>query len=152
MMKKDVSCSDVTLNNDKQKIKENKSNGVDNGHKEDFERGCVKCKINQENSTLIEVMHEKLFSELKNDLFNLIVKSDEEKYESDEKACLAIDNMDKIVHERHNIETMKCGNVGGYIKGKDIAERMKKKIKNKKEEVEQILKEKEKKKVKLTIF
>ena len=77
MMKKDVSCSAVTPNDDKQKIKANKSNGADNEHEEDFEKGCVKCEIIQENSSLTEAMHETLVSRLKKDLFNLSVKSDE---------------------------------------------------------------------------
>ena len=44
--------------------------------------------------------------------------------------------MGKIIDERCDIETMNGCYVGGYIKGKDVAERMKKKIKSKEEEAE----------------
>ena len=90
------------------------------------EKECVKCKITQENSALTEATYEMLVLELKYDFYSLTVKSDDEECESEEKEQEAIDNDRKITHERHNVETMKSGYVRGCIKGKDIAERMKK--------------------------
>ena len=55
----------VTSNDNNKKIKVNKSNVDESKHEEDFEKGCAKCKINQENSSFTEVMHETLVSKLK---------------------------------------------------------------------------------------
>ena len=53
--------------------------------------------------------------------------------------------MGKIIDERHNIENMKSGYVGGCIKGKDIVEIMTEKLKSKEEEVKQKLNDKREK-------
>ena len=50
------------------------------------EKECEKCKFTQENSALTEVMCEILVSELKDDLYCLIDKSEDEDYECDEKS------------------------------------------------------------------
>ena len=60
--------------------------------------------------------------------------------------------MGETIDERHNVENMKSGYVGGCIVGKDVAETMTEKLKSKEEEVKKIVKDKEKKKVKLTII
>ena len=125
-----------------QEIKVNKINVDENEHDEDVEKECAQCKINQESSSFMEAMHERMVSELKKELFNMTFKRDEEEFESHEEACLAIDNMGEIIDERCVIETMKRCYAEGCIKGKDVAERMKKKMKSKEEEVEQTLKEK----------
>ena len=102
------------------------------------EKECVKCEIIKEHSALMEVLHEMLVSELKDDLISIRIRSDDEEHKSDEKACEAIENSRKIMQERHNIEKMKSGYVGGHVKGKDIAETMKEKLKRKEEEVKNI--------------
>ena len=76
-------------------------------------------------------MCETLVSELKKELFNLTVESDEEEYKNDEEAYLAIDKIVKTTDDRFNIDAMADGYVGGCIKGKDVSERIKKKIKSK---------------------
>ena len=63
-----------------QEIKVNKINVDENEHNEDDEKECAKCKINQENSTFTEAMHQITVSELKKELLNLTVKSDEEEF------------------------------------------------------------------------
>ena len=49
----------------------------------------------QKNSDLTEVLYEMLVTKLKQDHFRLIVQSDEEDYESDEKAYEAMYNHGK---------------------------------------------------------
>ena len=56
--------------------------------------------------------------------------------------CEGIDNHRKIIDERHNVENMKSGYVGGCIVGKDVAETMTEKLKSKDEEVKKMLKDK----------
>ena len=52
-----------------------------------------------ENSALMEVLHDVLVTELKEDLIILTVKSDDVEYESHEKAHLAIDNIEKEIEK-----------------------------------------------------
>ena len=106
------------------------------------EKECVKCKIIQENSALMEVMYEMLVSDLKSDFLSLTVQSDDEDFESEEKVHEGIDNHPKIIDERHDIENIKSGYVGGCIMGKDIEEIMTETLKSKEEEVKKILKDK----------
>ena len=74
------------MNEDNQNKKATKSNGADNEHEKMNKKECVKCKIIQKNSTLTEFMHEMLVSHLKSDLFSWTVQSDDEDFESEEKA------------------------------------------------------------------
>ena len=132
-MIKDVVCSSVTSNDNKQKIKVIKSNAHESEHKEacvvaecegelkheskvvegvkilqqDVEKGCVKCKINQEKSRFTEVVHETAVSELKEELFKAMFKSKEDEHESREEACLGIDEMHKNLEDACDIEELK---------------------------------------------
>lgn len=81
-------------------------------------------------------MHKTLVSELKEELFKVMFNSHEEEHESHEEAHLGIYNMYGIIEDIFNIEAMKDCYVGGHIKGKDITEELKKKVKCKEEEVE----------------
>ena len=87
-------------------------------------------------------MCEILVSELKKELFNLTLKSDEEECKNNEAAYLAIHKMGKKIDDRFNIDVMVDGYVGECVKGKDISERIKKKSKSKEDEVKIMLKEK----------
>ena len=87
-------------------------------------------------------MHEVLVSELKDDLHSLVGKSDDEDYESEEKAHETLENNREIIDDKCNVEHMKRGYVGGRIKGQDVAEIMTEKLKSKEEEVNKMLKDK----------
>ena len=129
-------------NDENQEFKVIKSIVYENEKEEDVEKECMKCKTNKEISSCIEAMHETLVSELKKELFTLTVKSDEEEHENDEEAYLATDKMGKTIDDRFNIDAMEDGYAGGCVKGKDISEIIKKKMKSKEEEVKSMLKEK----------
>ena len=94
-----------------------------------------KVQTNKEISSCIEATYETLVSELKKELFNLIVKSDEEEYENDEEAYLVIDKLGKMIDDRFKIDAMADGYVGWCVKGKDVSEINKNKIKSKEEDV-----------------
>ena len=57
---------------------------------QDIKKGHVKWKINQVKNRFTEAMHETVVSELKEELFKAMFKSQEESHESKEKACLGI--------------------------------------------------------------
>ena len=60
-------------------------------------------------------------------------KSQEKECDSQEEANLGIDNMHKIMDNTFDIEAIKDCYVGGFIKGKDITEELRKKVKSKEE-------------------
>ena len=84
-------------------------------------------------------MHEILVSELKEELGVEMFKNQEEEYESQEEANLGIDNMHEIIENAFDVEALKDCYVGGFVKGKDIREELKKKAKCEEEEVERKL-------------
>ena len=116
--------------------------------KQDVEKGCAKCKMNQENSRFTEAMCETLVSELKEEWFSMMFKIQEEARESKEEACLGTDDKHKRMEDAFDIKAIEDCHEGDFIQGKKISEELKKKVKHREEEVErkvEVEREREKK-------
>ena len=104
------------------------------------EKEHEKRKVAWENSALTEVMHEMLVSELKNDLYFLTDKTEDDDYEFGRKAQEAMESNRKCIDKKCNIKSMNRGHVGGRIKDQDIAEIMSAKLKSKEVKVKKNIK------------
>ena len=99
--------------------------------KQEIEKGCVKCEKLQKNSTCIEVMHETLVSELKDEMCRVMYNSKEENY-------LEVDDMQKQIEENFEMEDTEEFYEGRdkFIQVKEIVEEMKKKARDSEEDAE----------------
>ena len=67
----------------------------------------MKYEILQENSAFTEVLYGILVADLKEELVSVIIRNDEEEYESDEKACEAMENNCNKTYEKYNVKKWK---------------------------------------------
>ena len=95
-----VMKSDVDESEHEELKKGSKAVENDKVLKQDVEKGCVKCKMNQESSSFTQVMCETLVSELKEEMGKAMLKIQEEvECGSYEEAHVGIDNTQRITEK-----------------------------------------------------